>query len=89
MPNPGELLGGPAPGQPSIAYATVSSRKALPATFTDPLWVVMPYDPDRAIRIDNWPRIHGATVPAAGARVLLAFDEYHNVSCVYWDGVNS
>jgi hypothetical protein len=78
-----------APGQRPVAHATVSTRQPAPGAFTDPLFIVMDYAPDDAIKIVNWPVIHGATLPALGADVLVQFDEYKNARVTWWDGVYS
>lgn len=91
MPDPNQWgpHGGRAPGQRQVVLATVSTRQPAPGSFTDPLFVVLDYDPDHAIRVDNWPVIHGATLPALGADVLLIFDDQHNARVAWWQGVHS
>lgn len=91
MPNPNQWgpRGGRAPGQPPVAYGQVSRLQPLPTSFTDPLFVVLPYDQDHAIRIDNWPVIHGATLPAAGADATLVRDDAQNWRLVWWDGAHT
>ena len=91
MPDPNQWgpRGGRAPGQPPVVYAQVSRLKPVPTSFTDPLYVVFPYDPDHAIEVTNWPVIHGATLPAGGADVAVIYDDQHNARVVWWDGVHS
>lgn len=91
MPDPNQWgpRGGRAPGQPPVVYAQVSRLQAVPTSFSDSLFVVIPYDPDHAIEIVNWPVIHGATLPAAGADVALVYDDQHNARVVWWDGAHS
>lgn len=90
MPDPRHLLnGGGAPGQRQVVYARVSTLQPAPGAFTDPLFITLPYDPDRSIKIENWPVIHGATLPALGADALLVFDDLGNPRVVWWDGIHS
>jgi hypothetical protein len=51
------------------------------------LFVVYLHDMDTAWQITDWPQLHGATLPAPGAAVLVGEDEYHNKRVVWWDGV--
>lgn len=78
-----------APGQRPVCYGQVSGRQPAPSSFTDPLFVVLPHDTDYAERIDDWPVIHGATLPALGADVLVAIDERNNWRVVWWQGIYS
>jgi hypothetical protein len=78
-----------APGQRAVAHATVSTRQPAASSFTDPLFVVLDYDTDDAIKVINWPVIHGATLPALGADVLVAFDEYKNARVLWWNGAHT
>lgn len=91
MASPVQLLpgAGRAPGQPPIIYGQVSRLQPLPVALTDPLFVTLPYDPDHAFRFDSWPALHGVTLPAAGADVVLSFDDQHNMRVVWWDGATS
>lgn len=75
-----------APGQPQIAYATVSTLQPAPSTFTDPLFVVLDYDPDGAHKFENWPAVHGGTLPTLGADVLLIIDDNGSKRVAWWDG---
>lgn len=89
MPEADHLLG-PAPGQAQVVRAKVSLRQPAPSDFTDPLFVVLEArDPNEAIEIANWPKLHGATLPELGAAVLLIFDDEHEPWVANWDGVNS
>ena len=94
MPDPLQLFarGGVAPGQRTIVDARVSALQPAPSVFTDPLFVVLDYDPDHAIQIDNWPALHGNTLPALGATVTLAYATYNgqrNWRVIDWYGIHS
>ena len=81
--------GGRSPRPLQVLYAQVSTLQPAPAAFTDPLFVVLPYDPDHALRMNGWPVIHGQTLPALGADVTVVVDDQHNHRVVWWDGVYS
>lgn len=84
--------GGRAPGQPQIVAAKVSWLQPAPSSFTDPLFVTIDdLDPNTAYRIDSthWWGIHGATLPALGADVLLLIDDHGVKWIVGWSGVYS
>lgn len=92
MPNPIQITpnGGRAPDpNAKLAYAKVSPRQPAPSSFSDPLFVVFDYDPDTALTINQWPAIHGATLPAIGADVLLAHDSNNNWRIIWWAGDHS
>jgi hypothetical protein len=83
-----QLLGDKAhaPGQPQVVHASVSLLQAAPASFTDPLFIVFDYDPNTAYKIANWPAVHGGTLPAPGADVLLIIDDNCSMRVAWWDG---
>lgn len=81
--------GGRAPGQRQVVYGNVSRLQPAPSDFTDPLFVTLPFNPTHAYRVMNWPVIHGATLPALGADVLVIFDDRKTVRVPWWDGVFS
>lgn len=76
-----------APGQPQIVHARVSTLQPAPGTFNTPMFIVLDHDPNTAYRIVNWPMIHGGTLPALGADVLVIIDDLGNKRVVWWDGV--
>ena len=88
MPGPADFYPR-APGQRPLAHGTISTRQPAPTAFTDPVYVVLDHDPDDAVRVVNWPVIHGATLPSPGADVLIGFDEYKTPHVLHWDGVYS
>jgi hypothetical protein len=82
--------GGHAPNpQDRIALGRVSTRQPAPSTFADPLFVVFDSDPDHAIKFTEWPRLHGATLPALGAPVLVVTDDQDGAWVLLWSGANS
>ncbi len=68
-------------------YAEVDVRKPAPNSFSDPLWVVFPdWNSEIPFPCDNWPAIHGQTLPATGAPCMVAFDNHNNLRVLWWDG---
>jgi hypothetical protein len=86
MANPAHLLPHRGPQRP-ITYGQVSRLQPAPLSFNDPLYVVLPdYSVDHAFKIDDWPAIHGATLPALGADVLVLIDDRNNKRVAWWAG---
>ncbi len=74
-------------GQPSaqIVYAEVTTP--APASFEDPLFVVMPdWSVEFPIEITDWLAAHGNTLPLPGNAAVLVVDTRGNTRCVWWDG---
>lgn len=69
----------------TAVYAEVVSP--APASFVDPLFVVMPdWSVDFPIVITDWPAVHGTTLPLVDDAVLLVTDNRGISRCVWWDG---
>lgn len=72
-------------GQQSVVHAVVSLRKPQPASFSDPLYVIIPdWRPDYAIKLVDWPAVHGATLPVPGDEAVLIRDDFNTFWCVWW-----
>ncbi len=84
-----QLLRGAGPPQEPIAvYGHVSYGQPAPAGYDDVLYVVLPdFSSDINFVCEHWPKIHGATFPAAGADVLVVADNQGNRRCVWWAGM--
>jgi hypothetical protein len=86
-----ELLrdGGPTAQRPN-ASGYVSRNRPAPTTFEDQLWVILPdYSTDRPFGPCEWGAIHGATLPAPGARVTVTFDDRDVPVVVWWQGAHT
>lgn len=85
----GERRGG-APTPASVVSGYVSRVRAAPASFADPVWVIVPgHSTDRPYGPLAWPANHGATLPVAGTPVWVAFDENGTPLIVSWAGAHS
>ncbi len=93
MPNVTEGLGirrAGAPAPSAIVSGYVSGSRPAPASFDDPVWVILPsHSNDRPYGPLAWPTIHGATKPVAGTPVWVAFDENSTPVLVSWEGAHS
>jgi hypothetical protein len=86
-----ELLrdGGPTP-QRLVVGGYVSRNRPAPVTFADELWVILPeYSLERLYGPCEWGAIHGATLPAQGARVVVIFDDRNIPVVVWWAGAHT
>ncbi len=83
-----ELLNDSSPTPQSLVVSGyVSRNRPAPATFADSLWVILPnYSLDRPFGPCEWGAIHGATLPAQGARVTAVFDDQDVPVIVWWAG---
>jgi hypothetical protein len=62
----------------------------VPASFNDSLWVVLPaFSTDRPFGPCEWGAIHGATLPALGAKVVLILDDEDDPHVISWQGEHS
>lgn len=91
MPNPLVLLqGAVAQTPPQVLFGKVSPNRSAPASFSDPLEVVIPqWRPDYYWTITNWPACHGNTLPSQGADCVLVMDDQRNLWCLFWTGAHS
>jgi hypothetical protein len=83
------VVGGRPTGEPGqqVVSGIVSSERPAPASFTDPLYIVVPsHSAEIAIEFVYWPAIHGATLPVAGTLVTLGHDETGTYRVLGWDG---
>lgn len=84
------LRAGGAAEQPTAVTGYISTSRPAPASFVDPVWVMVPeFSIDYAYGPCDWPAIHGATLPAQGAKALLLFDQNNAPTVVSWQGVHS
>jgi hypothetical protein len=64
----------------------VSSQQPAPASFTDPLYVVLPdFSPDHS-EPARWAPLWGLALPEQGVDVLVALDDSRRPYAVWWDG---
>jgi hypothetical protein len=83
-------IGPPPPGGREIAVGYVSALQPLPATFDDPVWVIVPaHSSERLYGPLAWPAIHGATLPTARTAMWVAFDADGTPLVVSWTGTHS
>jgi hypothetical protein len=66
--------GQPAPRAGHILSGTVSTQQPAPASFTDPLYVVLDQSMIPVV-FTAWPRSHGDTLPVAGDLVVVGFTQ--------------
>jgi hypothetical protein len=66
--------GQPHPRAGQIFSGTVSAQQAVPASFTDPLHVVLD-NTMTPITFTAWPRSQGTTLPAAGDPVVIGYTQ--------------
>ncbi len=74
-------------GQQLVA-GYVSRQQPAPATFDDPVYVVLGWNPSNSFPL-AWPAIHGNTLPAQGAAVLVGYDDaqpHGKCWVLSWDG---
>lgn len=82
-----EGLRAPYAAQSPIVTGVVSPNRPLPARFADPVWVVLgDLSPDHSQPME-WAPIHGSTLPAVGAEVLVVYDAAGIPRVVWWEGV--
>lgn len=91
--DPRKLYGLPNPTgtieQPATSEGYVSTARPAPATFDDPVWVILPaHSTDRPIGPLAWPAVHGNTLPVQGTPVVVVFvgETPHIVG---WEGTHS
>lgn len=77
-------------GQPTfqILSGTVSRQQPAPASFTDPLYVVLDTSMIPVV-FTTWPRLHGDTLPVAGTTVQVVYTPDGVPHLVGWDAVTS
>jgi hypothetical protein len=77
-------------GHPPVAVGYLSTIRPAPATFDDPIWVIVPsHSEDRPYGPCPWPAIHGNTKPTQGTTVWIAFDDNHAPVVISWEGNHS
>lgn len=91
MPDVTESLNTAQPiGHPPVVVGYVSRSRPAPASFDLPVWVIVPsHSVDRVYGPLAWPAIHGATLPAQGASVWLAFDDNGTPIVLSWVGLHT
>lgn len=78
--------GGTVSGQRNFALGYVSTSKPAPSSFDAQLWVVLPdFSPDHSLPV-TWSALHGQTLPAQGAQVLVVFDDRGAGYAMWWAG---
>lgn len=72
---------------PPVVNGYVSRSKPAPASFADPLWVIIPsYSTEAPYRCLQWGAIHGATLPAQGAAAVVLMDNEGVPTVAWWAG---
>lgn len=72
---------------PPVVDGYVSLNKPVPASFSDPLWVIVPsYSTEAPYRCVQWGAIHGAQLPAAGAACQVTMSPEGIPTVVWWSG---
>lgn len=95
MPNPATIMARDhstvgASEQRLVVDGYVSSTHPAPATFTAPLYVVVPeHSTTVPLGPCDWGAIHGTTLPAQGAACVVVFDEREVPVVVWWEGAQS
>lgn len=92
MPNPAAALQvlSPLIDQRTVVDGFVSTTHPAPTSFADQLFVVVPeYSTTQAFGPCDWGAIHGTTLPAQGAKVVIVFDEREVPVVVGWAGAFS
>jgi hypothetical protein len=89
MSNPAQMLSSPGIPPRAVVSGYVSKSKPAPASFGDPVWVIVPSHSLEVAIPSEWGAIHGATLPAQGALVTLVYDENDTGVVVWWAGVHS
>jgi hypothetical protein len=74
------------PQRPQIVYATVSKNQPAPRSFTDPLYVVEPHDPNGFKVIVDW---IARSLPQAGDDVTLITDFQRTIRAVVWNATTA
>lgn len=87
--NPSQMLSSPGIPPRQVVSGYVSKSKPAPASFSDPVWVIVPAHSLEVAIPCEWGAIHGATLPAQGAQVTVVYDESDTGVVVWWAGVHS
>lgn len=70
-------------GESPLLAGTIATP--APESFTDELWVLLPeFSDERPFGPCQWGAIHGAGLPAAGAKCVLAFDDEETPVVIWW-----
>ena len=73
-----------------IVSGYVSTEQPAPASFTDPLYVVIgSVSSEISFEFQYWPVLHGNTLPVAGTVVRLGYDDNRVPYVAGWDGPNT
>ena len=71
-------------------YVSVNQPAPTGTSGNGILSVIVPsWSSEHAMQFTDWPDCHGATAPAAGDFVLLAYDEQRIPHVIYWIGTYS
>jgi hypothetical protein len=85
LPNPPGVI-----EQPPVESGYVSTARAAPTSFEDPIYVILPeHSTDRPIGPLVWPAIHGSALPQQGAPVTVVFDGEDVPHVVWWEGTTT
>jgi len=91
MPNPAKLLALPGTtiDERPLVPGYVSTARAAPAAFGDPVWVILPEHSTEAPVACSWSAEYGTSLPAQGARVVVGFPggEADVPVVLWWEGV--
>jgi hypothetical protein len=73
----------------NVCAGYVSLNRPAPASFDDPAWVIIPSHSAQVPVPLSWPAIHGATMPAPGTPVTVAYDDQGTPQLISWAGLHS
>lgn len=72
----------------TILSGYVSRNRPAPASFSDPVWVIVPsHGSDAPYGPLEWPASHGTTLPVAGTPMVLGIDDNGTPHVLWWSGV--
>lgn len=73
-------------GEHPVLRGYVSTVRPAPKAFGEPLWVIIPEYSTEAPYKCSWAEIHGKTLPAQGAQVVVVMDNEDVPTAVWWEG---
>lgn len=83
-----DVLASGRPHRSQIVECIVSTVKAAPASFSDPLYVIPKWNQERGTvwTITRWPALHGSALPTPGAECWVVVSDYRNMAVLWWAG---
>lgn len=72
---------------PVLQRGVIAPSHAAPATFSEPVWVILPEGSSEHLYGPcAWPAIHGTAKPQPGAACVVGFDEQNQPTVLWWEG---